>query len=332
MPFPDLSDPRLPQPTLSRSALPQSAPPQSALSQSAPSQSAASQSAPSQSAPSQSAPSQSAPSQSAPSQSAPSQSAPSQSALSARSGSDLPEVDASDPDQRRDGVLITRPEAGAADTAARVRALGLRPVVAPLLRICAIPRALPDATRLQAVLIASGNALPSLPAACHALPLLAVGNASAGLARSAGFAHVFSADGDAAALAELARRHCNPTGSALLLAAGRGQSLTLAATLRAIGFRVIRRATYTAVPARALPEAALAALRDQRLRAVLFFSAETARQFARLLIRSGLREAVRGIDACAIGEPAATAIQALPWRRVLRAAKPTQDAMLALLQ
>ena len=235
-------------------------------------------------------------------------------------------------DHPRDGVLITRPETGAADTAARVSALGLRPVIAPLLRISAIPSALPAAAYLQAVLIASGNALTGLPPAYHALPLLAVGNASAGLARRAGFTRVLSADGDAEALAELARRRCDPAGRALLLAAGRGQGLPLAATLRALGFRVIRRSTYAALPAHALPEAAVLALRGQRLRAALFFSAETARQFAGLLIRSGLQEAVRGIDACAIGEPAATAIQALPWRRVLRAAKPTQDAMLALLQ
>ncbi len=232
----------------------------------------------------------------------------------------------------RDGVLITRPEPGAADTAARVAALGLRPVVAPLLDIRALPCALPAADGVQAVLIASGNALAGLPAGYRALPLLAVGDASAGRARAAGFIHVLSADGDAKALASMVGRHCDPAGQALLLAAGRGQSLALAAALRALGFRVIRRATYAAVPARALPDAAAAALRQGRLRAALFFSAETARQFVRLLNRSGLGTAVRGIDACAIGPPAVAALQALPWRRVLRAAQPTQDAMLALLQ
>ena len=80
------------------------------------------------------------------------------------------------------------------------------------------------------------------------------------------------------------------------------------------------------------PDEAATALRQGTLRAALFFSGETAQQFARLLIRAGLHDAVRGIDACAIGQPAATAIDTLPWRRVLRAAKPTQDAMLALLR
>jgi uroporphyrinogen-III synthase len=232
--------------------------------------------------------------------------------------------------------LITRPAAGAADTASRVAALGFRPVVAPLLTIQALPATLrstlPAADRLQAVLIASGNALDNLPTAYHHLPLLAVGSASADRARHAGFVRVLSADGDAEALAALAATCCDPSGPPLLLAAGRGQSLKLATALRALGFRVIRRAVYAAVPARTLPEAAAKALREGSLRAVTFFSAETAGRFARLLIRAGLREAVGGIDACAIGVPAATAIQALPWRRVLCAAKPTQDAMLALLQ
>jgi uroporphyrinogen-III synthase len=236
------------------------------------------------------------------------------------------------PDRTRIGVLITRPEPGAAETASRVAALGLRPVLAPLLEIRVRPAMLPASGRLQAVLIASGNALAGLPTAYHALPLLAVGDASAARAGAAGFTEVLSADGDADALAVLASAHCDPSGLPLLLAAGRGQSLTLAAALRARGFRVIRRAVYAATPVRLMPEPAAAALREKGLRAVLFFSAETARQFVRLLIRSGLREAVRGIDACAIGQPAATAIDTLPWRRVLRAAKPTQDAMLALLR
>jgi uroporphyrinogen-III synthase len=239
-------------------------------------------------------------------------------------------------DRVRDGVLITRPAAGAADTAARVAALGLRPVVAPLLTIHALPAALqstmPKADRLQALLIASRNALDHLPAGYHQVPLLAVGDASAERARRAGFAQVLSADGDADALGALAGMRCDPAGPPLLLAAGRGQSLKLAAALRALGFRVIRRAVYAAVPARALPEAAAKALREGSLRAATFFSAETASHFARLLIGAGLREAVAGVDACAIGVPAATAIEALPWRRVLCAAKPTQDAMLALLQ
>jgi len=235
-------------------------------------------------------------------------------------------------DPGRAGVLITRPEPGAADTAARVAALGLRPVVAPLLQLQLLASALPEADHLQAVLIASGNALAGLPAAYRPLQLLAVGSATADRARAAGFTRALSADGDADALAALTANQCDPSGLPLLLAAGRGQSVRLAAMLRARGFRVIRRAVYAATPVRTLPPAAISALRAGSLRAALFFSGETAHLFVRLLLGSGLCEAVHGVDACAIGEPAATAIETLPWRRVLRAAKPTQDAMLALLR
>ena len=66
--------------------------------------------------------------------------------------------------------------------------------------------------------------------------------------------------------------------------------------------------------------------------AALFFSAETARQSIRLLRRARLHEAVRTVDALAIGRSAAVALEALPWRRIRVAERPDQEAMLALLQ
>lgn len=230
------------------------------------------------------------------------------------------------------GVLITRPEPGASDTAARVAALGLQPVLAPLLEIRTLPAKLPPPERLQAVLAASGNAVAALPAPYRGLLLLAVGDATADRARHAGFTRVGSAAGDAKALAALAARAGDAGGKALLLAAGRGQGAVLAADLRRRGFRVLRRAVYAAAPVAALPPTAQAALSEGCLRAALFFSAETARHWVRLLVRTSLCDAVRPIEALAIGQPAAMALEPLPWRRIRVADRPTQDAMLALLQ
>ena len=94
------------------------------------------------------------------------------------------------------------------------------------------------AERLHAILVTSGNAIPSLPASHHHLPLFAVGEATAARARDAGFTQVNSADGDANALAELVARSCDRHAGPLLLASGRGQGEGLAADLRARGFRV----------------------------------------------------------------------------------------------
>jgi uroporphyrinogen-III synthase len=230
------------------------------------------------------------------------------------------------------GVLITRPEPGASETAARVAALGFRPISAPVLEIRILDFALPPAGTLQAIVTASGNAVAALPASHYHLPLLAVGRATAARALAAGFTQVTSADGDAGALAALAGQSCDRQAAPLLLATGRGQGTALDADLRERGFRVIRRVVYAATPVPTLPEVAREVLAAKQITAALFFSAGTAHHFVRLLQRARLHEAVRAVDALAIGQPAAVALQPLPWRRVCVAARPTQDAMLGLLR
>ena len=176
-------------------------------------------------------------------------------------------------------------------------------------------------------------ATPSRPAASHRhLPLFAVGDATAALARAAGFTEVHSAAGDSGALAVLVARHCDRNAGPLLFTCGRGQGRELAGDLRQRGFVVVRRAVYVAVPVRVLPEAARDALVRGGLTAAVFFSAEAARQCVRLLRAARLHEAVRSVAALAIGQSTAVALQALPWRRIDVAAQPNQEAMLALLR
>jgi uroporphyrinogen-III synthase len=167
--------------------------------------------------------------------------------------------------------------------------------------------------------------------------VLTVGDATAVRTRRAGFIDVTSADGDAAALAALVRARFRPADGTLFLASGRGQSLALAAELRAAGYRVIRRVVYAATPVEELPSVASAALHDDDLKAVLFFSAETARCFMRLVRAAGLQDTLKTRDAITIGRSAAMALSDRPlsdgpWARVRVAGKPTQDEMLALLR
>jgi uroporphyrinogen-III synthase len=81
-----------------------------------------------------------------------------------------------------------------------------------------------------------------------------------------------------------------------------------------------------------LPATARAALEARNLAFAMFFSADTARAFVRLVQAAGLSENVAEIDAVAIGKPAAVSLGALPWRGIRTAAHPTQDEMLALLR
>ena len=227
-------------------------------------------------------------------------------------------------------VLVTRPEPGASDTASRLLAAGYFPVVAPVMTI--VPRTPILPSRVQALLVTSANALGGLPAALHAIPLLAVGDATAARAREAGVTTVHSAGRDGAELAALAGRLCDAAGAPLLLLTGAGQGCSLAADLRARGFRVHRRVAYITRPAAALAHAALGVLRVGSLGQALFFSPETARHFVRLFRRAAPEHAVAGWQALAISQPAAAALAPLPWACIRVASAPNQDALLALLR
>jgi len=227
------------------------------------------------------------------------------------------------------GVLVTRPEPGAAETARRLQAMGWPAVVAPVLEVAT--QALRAPGRPQAVLVTSGNALPSLPSGLHGVKLLAVGDATADKARAAGFTDVHSAGRDAEALAGLACALCRPEDGPLLLASGAGQGQALAASLRGRGFRVWRRVVYAAQPAASLPAAASAALASGKLRAVLFFSPQTARVFMTILQRDMPHADMRQIAALAISQAAAAPLRRAAWQSVRVATQPTQDHLLALL-
>lgn len=224
------------------------------------------------------------------------------------------------------GVLITRPEPGAAETAARVTALGWRPVLAPALVLA--PRPFP-AIRAQALLLTSRAAARALRP--WEVPVLAVGAATAEAARAQGFSEVCAAEGDAAALAALCAARLDPAAGPLLLAVGEGYSVELAAALRAAGFRVIRRVAYAAVESMDFPAEAAAALRNREVSRALFFSPRSAGCSLRALIASGLSEALRGIEAIAISPRVAAILDGLPWRSVRTARRPDQDHILELL-
>ncbi|GGJ27697.1 uroporphyrinogen-III synthase [Neoroseomonas lacus] len=215
-------------------------------------------------------------------------------------------------------VLITRPEPGASETAAACAALGWDAILAPAMLLQATPPVrLP---RAQAVLLASRAAARAL--APMALPVLAVGDGTAAEARARGFTNVRAAEGDAAALAEAATATLDPAAGPLLLAVGCGYGAELAAALRRRGFRVIRRVTYAAAPATALPPPALAALRAGRITAALFTSPRGARITIALLRQAGLAAAARGIRAIAISPRIAETLAVLPWASTDCTARP----------
>jgi uroporphyrinogen-III synthase len=219
-------------------------------------------------------------------------------------------------------LLVTRPEPGASATAARLAAMGYEPVVLPCLNIRTTTPRLPE--HPAALIVTSGQAVPALPAMLHHLPAFCVGDATATKMRQAGFTRVESASGNSEDLARLvtARR----VKGLHLLAVGERHGLALASKLREAGIPVLRRKVYTVTPARHLPEPVAKALEAGEVAGALFYSAETARAFARLH-----PPGTAGITAYAISEMVADALQDLPWKQIRAAVAPTEADLMALL-
>ncbi len=228
------------------------------------------------------------------------------------------------------GVLITRPEPGASQTASRLAKLGFFPIIAPVLSIVA--GAIHPPQTWAATVLTSRNAVQACPPSLHERTVFAVGTATATEAANAGFSRILDADGDATALTELITATLPSRAGTLFMPVAQGQGVELAKSLRYRGFRVLRRVAYRAAPVATFPDAAASALTKGEVALAMFFSGETARQFERLLRRANLVEAVRDVEAVSISEQATVALRSLPWRRIQVASKPNQDAMLALLR
>ncbi|MBX9468441.1 MAG: uroporphyrinogen-III synthase [Rhizobium sp.] len=109
-------------------------------------------------------------------------------------------------------VLVTRPEPASARTAAELERRGHVPVLLPLMQAVHQPEALMRPTRpgTAALAVTSAEAMRALQTlpeearqAFLALPLFAVGHATARAAREAGFGNISVADGDGRSLAKL---------------------------------------------------------------------------------------------------------------------------------
>ena len=140
-------------------------------------------------------------------------------------------------------LLLTRPAADSAPLARELEAAGHRVLVAPLMAIEGLAGAALDLDGVQALLATSSNAVRAIAAheraaAARALPLFAVGDATARSAREAGFGEVHAAGGDVEKLADLVREQLVPGNGRLVHVAGRERAGDLKGALAAQGFDV----------------------------------------------------------------------------------------------
>src|SRR5262249_34613494 len=123
-----------------------------------------------------------------------------------------------------------------------------------------------------------------------------------------------------------------PAEGALLYVSGETVSGDLQGALAASGYMVDRVALYAAEPVEALPAAAVAALAEEpRGHAVLLYSPRTAEIWVRLVTAAGLAREAAGLRHLCLSEAVKARVRAaFPDARVVVAARPEEEAMVAL--
>ncbi|MER9417808.1 uroporphyrinogen-III synthase [Mesorhizobium sp. M0306] len=232
-------------------------------------------------------------------------------------------------------VLVTRPEPGASRTGRRLADAGFQPILLPLTETLALPvdaGALADAA--AAVAVTSANALLHAPkeviAALAGLPCHAVGRKTAEAARAAGFMSVSEGPGNAEALADALAGGF--AGQTIVYLCGRVRFPGFEERLQAAGVQVRAVETYDTVALDYSDEAVLARLSARPVEAVLLYSAKAAMAMQALTSRPALRSVFEKTRFFALSGRIAAVLGKVAGERIRIAPKPSEDAVLGLLQ
>ena len=230
-------------------------------------------------------------------------------------------------------LLVTRPALDAGPLSDLLTAAGHIILLDPLLSIRFRDRSALDLAEVTGLLFTSGNGVRAFASLStrRDIPVFAVGDRTATLARELGFERIDSADGDVALLVALVRAHRRPEDGLLLHVSGHDVAGELAQSLEAVGYGVRRAVLYDAEPAADLAPATRTALGTGTLDGVLLFSPRTARHFVALMHLSGLSSRAGLLTAWCLSPAVAQALDGLKLAEIQIAAAPTQAALLSLV-
>lgn len=235
-------------------------------------------------------------------------------------------------------VLVTRPRPDAERFGDTLKSLGHQVEIEPVFEVVPQDAAELDLQGIQAILFTSANGVRAFCSALKdqtpsdlTLQVFAVGDASARTAAECGFAQIESAGGDVTDLISLVTAQLNPQDGGLFHAAGSKLAGDLKGGMEAAGFAFRRAVLYETREIRGLSPEIVTRFRDGQIDAVTFFSPRTASSFARLACAAGLEARLEASLAVCLSQAVRDKLTSLRWKSILVAPRPTQAALLALL-
>lgn len=238
-------------------------------------------------------------------------------------------------------ILVTRPHPDNEATAENLRARGHVVLLAPVLKF--EPVAFHDESEAgySAIVVTSANAIRAVALQLRELgllelPLFAVGEHTASVAREFGFADVIVAGGDAASLrdkvVQSARDKVLKKKSTLLHLAGADLSRDLGGELGREGFSVVTQTTYRMAPIKLLPREVCDGFAAHGIEAVLHYSRRSARAFLDAARNEGVEISALAIPQCCLSETVASVLRDAGASQVLVAATPDENALFDALE
>ena len=232
--------------------------------------------------------------------------------------------------------LITRPEPDALKLKAALEAIEHEATVEPLLTTTFDDPEEIDLAEVQAIIATSRNGLRALKQQgahriASALPVFAVGKATANEARTLGFELIVTGAGTASDLVPQIVSACDPQAGFLLHLRGDEVAANLRAELEAHGFRLLEPIVYHMVPATEFTPDTFEQIASGEIDGVLLFSPRTARIYVDLIERHRLTAAARRLTHVCLSAAVAAPLKKLGPTRIEVADKPTLNAILELL-
>ncbi len=221
-------------------------------------------------------------------------------------------------------LVITRPKADATKLSRRLMEKGFNCIVEPILTIRTLhenARTLEYALerKPQAILVTSKYAVDALAAMTEkrSIPIVAVGRATAEHALHLGFSQAVFARGNAHSLITYVNGNYSPENGGMIYIRGIEVSMDIAARLARNSFMVDSVTLYQAKAVKKLSETLCAAVREGRVDGVLFFSQNTAKVYADLVVAAGIAEVHDTVTALCMSRPIADKVATLlKWKVV----------------
>lgn len=182
----------------------------------------------------------------------------------------------------------------------------------------------------QGLLITSKNALRSIQQNedLKAIPLYAVGDQTAQLAKSMGFTDVRSASGTAKDLISLVTQKASRKKGILWYLSGDIIKENIAEILKKKGFSSKRQIVYNIKEVETLPSVLLHDLQMKAFSHVLFFSPKTTNIFIKLLKKNRLEAVATEMTSLCLSQNVLQKAKKIHWKKVWVSPKPTVNKMI----